>query len=276
MVAGKIQKIQKIQKYILYHGSCPDGFAAAWCAWKLFKDEAIYIPCRYGDPQPNIPQGSKVFILDFSYSRKTIEQMASEYDLVVLDHHKSVEAELKDLPYVKFDLDKSGAMLAWEYFHPDKPVPDFIKYIQDWDLWKFSLPNSNEISAAIQSYPYVFEIWNTFSDPKVFALLSLEGITVLRTNKQIIDATCSQAKIVDFYGYSVPMVNSTCLWSYVGIRLLELYPEAKFSVVWYEDNRGYKVFSLRSRDDFDCSKIAVQFGGGGHPKSAGMRLAKAG
>jgi hypothetical protein len=166
-------------------------------------------------------------------------------------------------------MSKSGGVLAWEYFRPTEPVPELLKYIQDWDLSLFELPYSKEISAAILSYPYSFEVWNSFQIEE----LKLEGKHIVRNNRQIVDAICKCAVVTGFHGFNIPMANATCLWSDVGARLLELFPESPFVLVWFKDDRGLQVCSLRSRGDFDCAKFAARFGGGGHSRAAGMRLA---
>jgi uncharacterized protein len=62
-----------------------------------------------------------------------------KYHLIVIDHHKSAMIELHDISNTHFDMTKSGAMLSWEFFHPGKEPPKFIRYIQDRDLWKWEL-----------------------------------------------------------------------------------------------------------------------------------------
>ena len=34
----------------IYHAGCPDGFGAAWAVWKVWGDEARYIPRGHEDP----------------------------------------------------------------------------------------------------------------------------------------------------------------------------------------------------------------------------------
>lgn len=51
-------------------------------------------------------------------------------------------------------------------------------------------------------------------------------------------------------------------------RMLDIFPEAEFSMVWYQSVYG-TYFKLRSRDDReDVAKIAEQFGGGGRHNTA--------
>jgi len=46
----------------------------------------------------------------------------------------------------------SGAVLAWQYFMPNEPVPDLLRYVEDQDLWNWKLPHSDAVNAAIATY----------------------------------------------------------------------------------------------------------------------------
>lgn len=127
---------------VLYHANCPDDFCAAWVAHRKLGDDADYEPVSYGQPPPDV-RGRTVYILDFSYKRPVMREVLSQAHFVaVLDHHKTAEAELagivdefvlrpdlianplgSHLPIVHFDMDKSGARLAWEHFFPKEEAP---------------------------------------------------------------------------------------------------------------------------------------------------------
>ena len=142
---------------VLYHANCNDGFGAAYAAWKLLGNRAEYIPCSHGTPPPDV-KGKKVVCLDFSYNKKITKKLIKRADaFLIIDHHKSAMVELHDVPNTRFDMTKSGAMLAWEFFHPGKEAPKFIQYIQDRDLWVWELPYSKEFSAAFDMVPWNFE-----------------------------------------------------------------------------------------------------------------------
>ena len=131
-----------MKKAVLYHADA-DGFGAAYACWKMFYEKAIYIPVQYGQPVPELPESVEdLFIVDFSYDRATCESLADKYRLIVLDHHKSAEKELAGLDYAKFDMNKSGAVLAWEFMYAFQPVPEILLYVLDRDLWRFELPFS--------------------------------------------------------------------------------------------------------------------------------------
>ena len=55
------------------------------------------------------------------------------------------------------------------------------------------------------------------------------------------------------------------------VSQLRVTKDVEVAVFLYETEDGYKV-SMRSNGDVDVAKIAVQFGGGGHMKAAGVSM----
>jgi uncharacterized protein len=256
--------------HVLYHGNCPDGFGGAWAAWRALGDRARYLPVQHGDPPPDLPPGARVAIVDFSYPREVILALRARVaSLTILDHHKTAEEALRGIPDTVFDMDKSGAMLAWEYFHPGEPAPALIGYVQDRDLWRFALPNSREVSAALGSYPYDFAVWSGLDADA----LAREGRAILRFRDQTVNAIVSFARMGEVGGHVVPVANATAHWSDAGEALLQRFPDAPFAALYYDDSEGRRRWSLRSRGDFDVAEVAKRFGGGGHRAAAGFREA---
>ena len=133
----------------IYHKSCADGFGAA-LAIKVFLDmnneKCEYLAVNYGGEAPSVI-GKNVYIVDFSYSKNTLIRMHQEAkSIIVLDHHKTAQKNLEGLDFCHFNINKSGAMMAWEKFGNSSKIPDLIKYIQDRDLWKWELNFSKEYS----------------------------------------------------------------------------------------------------------------------------------
>lgn len=249
---------------ILYHAECADGFGAAWAIWRRYPG-AEYRPVKHGEAPPTNLAGHHIVMVDFSYNRPMLEAMAKEAaSLVVLDHHITAEQALSDLPYAYFDLNKSGAVLGWEWAH-DEPAPWLLRYIQDKDLWHWALPNSREISAALASYPFDFELWTRFEQRE----LEREGRAILRYENELVTKLASHAILVQFEGATVPSVQSPVLTSQIGERLSAEHP---FCVIWHDRN-GRRYFSMRSREDgTDVGAIAASFGGGGHTHAAGFSV----
>lgn len=54
--------------------------------------------------------------------------------------------------------------LAWEFWNGREIAPWLVDYTEDRDLWRHKLPDSEEINAALRSYPLDFELWDTFEN----------------------------------------------------------------------------------------------------------------
>jgi len=249
---------------ILYHAECADGFGAAWAIWRRYP-KAEYRPVKHGEAPPTNLAGHHVVIVDFSYARPTLEAMAKDAaSLVVLDHHITAKQTLADLPYAYFDLNKSGAVLAWEWAY-DEPAPWLLRYIQDKDLWNWALPHSREVSAALASYPFDFQLWTGFEQTE----LEREGRAILRYENELVTKLASHATLVQFEGVTIPAVQSAALTSQIGERLSANHP---FCLIWHDRN-GRRYYSMRSREDgTDVGAIAASFGGGGHTHAAGFSI----
>lgn len=261
--------------HVIYHGNCYDGFGAAYAAWKALGASVNYIPALHGDPVPTItePEKAEVVIVDFSYPRAIMEDLRSKVkSLTVLDHHKTAQKDLEGLSYAKFDMTKSGAVLSWEYFFPNTPVPMFISYLSDRDLWKFEMVGSREISAALRSYPFDFMVWDELSSQQGGCeRLAREGKIVLKHQDQMVSIMAGNTVFREVGGFKVPVVNATCYFSEVGDELCKRFPEAPFAAYYFDRGDGKRQWGLRStKKDVDVSAIAKMYGGGGHPGAAGF------
>lgn len=253
--------------HILYHADCADGFGAAFAAWKVLGERAVYIPVQHGEQPPDLPADANVAIIDFSYRRDVILDIKSKVaGMIILDHHTTAQDELAGLPFATFDMHKSGARMAWEYWHPDTEVPEMIAYIEDKDLWHWKLEQSKEFSIALHSYPMEFEIWEGLTPE----LLKLEGVALLRLQEQMIQSALSRVSFQSLFGHSVPVVNATEFRSEIANYLCKLYPDAPFAAAYHYDKHGEQNWSLRSIGDFDVAALARQAGGGGHKNASGF------
>jgi oligoribonuclease NrnB/cAMP/cGMP phosphodiesterase (DHH superfamily) len=262
---------------VIYHGKCPDGFGAAFAAWLTFGDTAEYLPADYVDAPPDVT-GRDVYILDFSYKKAVMEQMdRAAKSIILLDHHKTAMDGLAGFTcfcgQIHFDLTKSGAMLAWEHFHPGVPAPALIRHIEDRDLWKWALPNSNEFLAFLDTLPFAFESWHTLLDEAApqFAKALEVGTLLHERVVAICRNIAADAVPVTLEGRAGLMVSCSAeLTSMVGSMLAE--KTGTFGLIWRMEARGSIKVSLRAVRSFDVEDIAVRFGGGGHPQAASFRL----
>lgn len=261
-----------IKPIVYYHFPCWDGFTAGWVAHRKFPD-AVLCPAEYGKTPPpgrNSYYGRDVVLLDFTWDRPILEDMERHASsLTVLDHHASAEVKLRGIKGCIFDMNRSGAMMAWDHFFPENSVPDLIRYVQDRDLWKFELPKSREINAAIGSYQMTWDTWNrlAFMD---LDLLAKDGVAILRSERQMVDLALRSKRIGQFRGYRTAMVNSSVLKSEIGEALCR-DSDIQVALIWSQTESGAYSYSLRAdKEGVAVNNIAAEFGGGGHPKAAGF------
>jgi len=264
---------------VIYHANCIDGFTAAWCAWKVYDDSATYIPAQYGEPPPDVA-GDDVLVLDFSYSRDVLLAMkASAKSLRVLDHHKTAEANLAGLNFCVFDMDRSGAGIAWDELKTGARPP-LVDYVEDRDLWRFALPESKAINAFVGSFDFDFATWCDLSDTLFDNLrrpsVLMCGAAILRKEHRYVQSMCREARFVEFVGHTVPVVNAPYVNTSELVGALAEYPQGEgvvpFAAGWFQRRDGKYQYSLRSRGDFDVAKLAETFGGGGHKNAAGFTV----
>jgi len=264
---------------VIYHSPCLDGFTSAWAAWRKLGDTADYIPGSYNNNKndPTDFTDKTVYFVDYSVKRDemlAIAKLAKE--VIILDHHKTAIEDLSELyeqGVIKgvFDLDRSGAGITWDYFFPNEPRPTIIDYVEDRDLWRFNLPFSREMNAALFSYDYSFETWNSLyslceARPQ---MVQYEGSAILRKHMKDVRELSKQSQRMSIGGHVVPAVNANYTYgSDIGSLLSE---DEKFAAYYWINSEGRYAFGLFSQPDGeDVSKIAALYGGGGHKTAAGF------
>lgn len=283
----------------IYHAPCQDGFTAAWAVWKRWPD-IQFAEGVYGRAPPDVA-GKHVLIVDFSYKRDVLEAMSrSAASITILDHHKTAQADLEVFAILnpvnaddidamvaatqpglgniraEFDMTRSGAMMAWQFCHPGVPAPWLVQYVQDRDLWRFSLEGTREIAAELFSRPYEFDVWETaaqsLEDPRGLVTRIKMGAAIERKHHkdvgELLDLTMRYMVIG---GYRVPVANLPYTMASDAAHILaEGNP---FGACYFDRGDGLRQFSLRAQDGGeDVSKIAAAYGGGGHAKAAGFQV----
>jgi uncharacterized protein len=259
---------------VVYHGKCPDGFGGAWAAFKKFGNAAEYIGAADRKHPPEGLEGKEVYFIDWVYPEATMAGiMASAKKVIALDHHVTSEAATKMASAYSYAVDNSGAVLAWRFFFPGKPVPRLLLHIEDMDLWTFRLPQTKKVAAYLDTQPFDFKVWSglvkAMESPHRRKQLLEKGALILKYQEKVIQELLGKAEPVEFMGHRVLALNSPVFASETGGILAEEMPP--FAIVWRETHGDLRV-SLRSRNDFDVSVIAQKFGGGGHAQSAGFTL----
>lgn len=263
---------------ILYHANCLDGTGAKYAAWKKFWDNgATYIPVQYGKPIPESVEygrNEEVYILDFSYPRDILLRLRSQHRFVkVIDHHKTAEADLTGLDDCIFDMTKSGAVLAWEYFHPGEPLPTILECIQDRDLWQWKIFNTKEITTGLSQLKGDMVAWENSRPHRLFE----SGKVLCEYIDDKVDSATrpDRVKFIKFKEFKAGILNSTGYGSEICQEIYSKYSDVDIAISYFIEVDGSVILSLRSDnrkpDSCDVSAIAKQFGGGGHKNAAGCK-----
>jgi hypothetical protein len=176
----------------------------------------------------------------------------------------------KAMIYALFDMERSGAGIAWDFFHPGKARPALIDHVEDRDLWRFALHGTREIQSALFSYPYRFEIWDELMQAPTFELYQ-QGLCIERKHhKDVAELVAVAQRQMVIGHYDVPVASLPyTLASDAGHLMAQGQP---FAACYYDKAAG-RVFSLRSTDDgVDVSEVAKLYGGGGHARAAGFTV----
>lgn len=280
------------KRVVVFHHDDNDGCCAAWVVKHYFdlvqeNVEVITVPVQYSQNPPvnMLTEDTILYIVDFSYKRDVLlglQKMVKE--IHVFDHHATAEAELSDLPFAKFSKNKAGAGMTWDILFNKEPAPYMVQLVDDYDLWKFTLKDTEAFHAISTLHnTRSMEFWyNLFLYPNVLQETLAKGHEKLYFENIEIDDIVNSDKIK--FGkftspgkeYKVAIYQTTHNLSKIGNRLLKKHPEIDFTICWFiVPKDGKIVFSLRCDDtrDLDLGKdIAKELGGGGHKNAAGFTL----
>jgi len=264
---------------IIYHADCPDGFGGAYAAWKNFGDEASYLPCPMPAPVPEGLVDKAIYIIDYSYDRTTLEHLiAANAAVVVIDHHQTAREAVTAFPQNVFDINHSGAVLAWQYFHPATPVPTILQYVEDHDLWRFALPEHREFNVSLHQEPRTFERWDELTlelqDNNTLINFIARGALLAKFEDKLIADVLKNRERVVFEGHEVWAINESFYRSTLGNQLAamnEAEGDIALGIVYYRKDKSVRV-SLRSKGDVDVATMAEKYGGGGHKNAASIKV----
>jgi uncharacterized protein len=270
----------------------------------------VFLGVQHGyAPPPNLIEGRNVVYVDIAPTSVVLQSVRDKAKrLVILDHHKSARRDLDGITvggnyYLSYSEEKSGAELAWEWAWPairlrnpgtSDGVPGVIQYVADRDLWKFALPNSKEINAALWTENRLRGFgWATrmsllatpMSQEVELMELTERGGYYLAHAKKMIDglAACAspgEITTTDSKTYKVLVVNTSTLVSELGNTIASQAPaDVHFVVMWSYNAKKHEIWASArtNRDDVDLSAITRSIpgliNGGGHAKAAGFSIA---
>lgn len=287
---------------VLFHGNCPDGFGAAWWLGKHLTDPEL-VACSYGMTPPDVT-GRDVFMVDFCFPAREMTQIAAQCKtLLVLDHHQSAAEYVRDaagietyadlFTYMEYaelgggstreaviDQKRSGVGLVSVFVkrRSGENAPEWFANIEDRDLWRFNIPDTAAVFAAVTSRPYTPEAWDEMADMELHDLVA-EGNAIERYRQQLIAQCLDNAHHHTFVSPDQQLVArdvwvANCpyaICSDVAGELAKRDP-TRFAATYFDIDESHRKWSLRSADTgSDVAVLAAHWPpGGGHKHAAGF------
>jgi oligoribonuclease NrnB/cAMP/cGMP phosphodiesterase (DHH superfamily) len=282
--ARAVATLGGVSRVCYYHAGCPDGFGAAYAAWRAWGERGRIVARGHDDPFDALAhEGDLVIFADISLRNAQLRDLGEVAErVVVLDHHWSARQHFESDPQlaiflagrghrVLFDLEHSGAVLAWRHFHPGDPEPELLRYVEDQDLWAWKLPESEAVNAAIGSYPREIEVWDELVR-RPWQELAREGAPLLRAMRSEVARALRFAHPVRVGELRLEAVNSLHHRSHIGHALASRAAFGTRAAAVYRSVGSRVDVSLYSIGDCEVSAIAERYGGGGHRNAAGFSV----
>ena len=279
--------------YIIHHQDA-DGYFGGYAAYRhcaKLLDKVHMVPVQYGKRMEevktsildNLTSADLAIFVDFSYPLEAHEDLhVRGVEQVILDHHKTAEEDLRGLDYAIFDMDKSGALLAWEFFCQDQEPPELCMAVNRLDLRK----DVTEDDLAISEYLYQngflkpdqWDRWKELCGDEAFKDAIVQGRKLLQFRKQEVERESKRPLLVtieSFKEYRIGWLSvATPYFSDVGAAICDTRGVDAVAMFFFVPGEGKFVFSLRAgkNTDFECGMFAKIFQGGGHAKAAAFSL----
>ncbi len=292
---------------VFHHMPCDDGLASAAVIANYYsskqqpdEEEIKFLHWNYQKPYAiseliDMCRGKHVLLVDCSTTKENLEKLAqSTESILIIDHHVTAKRDLVEFIMdgdvtniadklaenkilMIYDVNHSGASMAYRFFYPNTTVPAFIDYIENIDLGKEDLPNAG-----------FFKYWNRSNkldidimQGNVRMLTSIgtlqhvfeSGKEIKRYADNVIEQTIRNHRIGTFAGKQFPFLFSIYELSSdtANAMISPKFGDYDFAMMFYFTANGIGA-SIRSVPDFDCSVIAKHFGGGGHAQAAGFNI----
>jgi len=278
-------------KICLYHRSDLDG----QCSGAIYvaaqkDDDYVLTPIDYGDPICwDQLIGADVTLIDFSL------QLWSEFErlfktaksVLWIDHHRSAIEEYRQsessgpcCPIVAvLDENKAACELAWEYYFRTKNMPQAVRLLGRYDLWRHEDERVKPFQYGLR--PYSLDplngndrhLWKSFLSATCDVdMYVAQGETILRyQDKQDAQAVAKNWFDLTWEGRRWQACNRLGRGSTFFDSVWAPIYDGMLSFFWDGQRRLWEIGLYSHRKDIDCGSIAKRHGGGGHPGAAGFR-----
>ena len=276
---------------VIHHSADFDGLFCREIARRFFESEhpgkAEYIGWDYGNPEPVVPDGNELYLLDIS-----VPGLMNHPRLNWVDHHKSAMEKYGAKPGYQID-GVAACRLAWQYFGginswdanstPTKQdffertvsEPLAVRLAGEYDIWDKRDPRAELLQHGLRSMELTPEVWDRLLHPTHESMVG----QLLKAGQAVQFAkTQENAGIIREYGFTIEFeglrmlaCNHARYNSHLFTAGLTPEHEACFGFKWTGTDWSVSLYHAPGKEHHDLSLIAVKYGGGGHRGACGFR-----
>jgi len=266
----------------IYHIADHDGKGSAAIVGKKFGDvEFLGFNHDMDVPWEAINRHHQIVICDIALPLDVMFEINENKDLTWIDHHisvideynKAIASGKKEIKGIR-ENGSAAIMLTWQYFFPDDPVPEGVKLLALNDLYDLR-------DKRVRPFEYAFQSmgvnkpqdsnWKDLFEGKInIDEMVLKGNAILSWVRNRNHRLCKAMSFESSYkGMKCICANMPQGYSefYDSIRNIRSYTFMCNFFMCGKNTWNLSFYTVR--DDVDVSKIAAEFGGGGHRKAAG-------
>lgn len=287
--------------YCYYHKVDLDGKSSSAIVKKYFSDNGMdleLVPFNYNLEVDfeKIKTTDRVIFVDVVPQPHDI--LLKLYDIIgdglyIIDHHAStkesvvIEKLQREIPdTIIIDTRYAGCELTWKYYYPNVQMPKAIHLLGQYDSWRDTEKKKHEGDYEWESTVMPFQFGmrqkefdvgdfikdylceDFFSSCKIDNVIS-EGFTILQYQD-------SQNSVAMKSAFETTVKGHNCLCLNAGLRNSRVFRDKwnpaihDFMVAFtMQKNMKWSWSFYTDRTDRDASKLAAEFGGGGHKGAAG-------
>lgn len=267
----------------IYHIADHDGKGSAAIVKSVYPEtELMGLNHDMEIPYDEINKHDKIIVCDFSLPLDFMFQLSQTRDFTWIDHHVSVidkyekiiaEGNRKPIKGIR-RVGTAALMLTWEYFYPDRPLPLGIKLLGLNDVFDLRDKRVRPFEYAMQALGVnrpTDKIWSELINDTldVSEMVEKGKAILLYIRNRNYRLVRSEAFESEYQGLKCICANIPQGYSEFYDSLDNIKDYDMMVNFFMNKKNCWNLSFYTAKDNVDVSKVAAQFGGGGHAKAAG-------
>ncbi len=267
----------------IYHIADHDGKGSAAIVRSVYPEiEFLGLNHDMEIPFEDIKKHDKIIVCDISLPLDFMFELSQTRDFTWIDHHASVikeyekamaEGQHQPLKGLR-RIGTAAICLTWEYFYPQKPLPEGVKLLGLNDIYDLRDPRVRPFEYAFQSLGVNRPTDTTWSE-LLSERLNIEEM-VAKGQAILSWIKIRNIRLVRSMAFESEYMGLKCICANMPQGYSEFFDslpnldDYDFMCNFFMNKRNrWNLSFYTAKDNVDVSKIAATFGGGGHVKAAG-------